>query len=85
MAVTKTPAKKTNDEGTAQSLGGTVDTTNVPLVGTEHVPDHPSIDKEPRKEMPAESNQIDFNDPTLTPEEAVEENLTGSTAASDDD
>lgn len=38
---------------------------------------HPAVDNEPRKGAPRVSNQIDFNDPTLTPEQAVEENLTG--------
>lgn len=37
---------------------------------------HPAVDDEPRKGAPKVSNQIDFNDPTLTPEEAVERNLT---------
>lgn len=32
---------------------------------------HPAVDDEPRKGVPEASNQIDFNDPTLSPEEAV--------------
>lgn len=36
---------------------------------------HPAVDNEPRKGQPARSNQIDFNDPTLTQAEAVEANL----------
>lgn len=36
---------------------------------------HPAVDDEPRKGVPATSNQIDFNDPTITGAEAVEQNL----------
>lgn len=36
---------------------------------------HPAVDNEPRKGQPAVANQIDFNDPTLTEAEAVEDNL----------
>lgn len=37
--------------------------------------DHPAVDNNPRKGASVASNQIDFNDPTATPEEAVLENL----------
>ncbi|PKB19652.1 hypothetical protein B0I00_1892 [Novosphingobium kunmingense] len=37
--------------------------------------DHPAVDANPRDGVPAQSNQIDFNDPTLSPEEAVAKNL----------
>lgn len=36
---------------------------------------HPAVDAEPRKGQPKVANQIDFNDPTLTEAEAVEQNL----------
>jgi len=36
---------------------------------------HPAVDDEPRKGVSEESNQIDFNDPTLSQEEAVARNL----------
>lgn len=36
---------------------------------------HPAVDNEPRKGQPAIANRIDFNDPTLSQEEAVAENL----------
>lgn len=36
---------------------------------------HPALDNEPRKGVSVESNQIDFNDPTLTLSEQVEQNL----------
>lgn len=37
--------------------------------------DHPAVDNNPRKGQPKIANQIDFNDPTLATEEAVEKNL----------
>lgn len=37
--------------------------------------DHPAVDNNPRKGQPKIANQIDFNDPTLTSEEAVAKNL----------
>lgn len=42
---------------------------------------HPAVDNEPRKDQPAISNRIDFNDPTVSEAEAVERNLA---AAADD-
>lgn len=36
---------------------------------------HPAVDNTPRKGQPRVSNQIDFNDPTLSDEEAVAKNL----------
>jgi hypothetical protein len=36
---------------------------------------HPAVDDNPRKDMPADSNRIDFNDPTLEGPEAVKRNL----------
>ena len=36
---------------------------------------HPAVDANPRATSTAEMNQIDFNDPTLSPEEAVAKNL----------
>lgn len=37
--------------------------------------DHPAVDNNPRAGTPASSNQIDFNDPTLTQAQAVAKNL----------
>lgn len=39
------------------------------------VTEHPALDTNPRKGVPAESNQIDLNDPTMDQAEAVAENL----------
>lgn len=36
---------------------------------------HPAVDNNPRATSTAEMNQIDFNDPTVSQEKAVEENL----------
>jgi hypothetical protein len=37
--------------------------------------DHPAVDNDPRKDTTADQNRIDFNDPELSEEEAVEKNL----------
>jgi hypothetical protein len=36
---------------------------------------HPAVDSNPREGLPARSNQIDFNDPTISGHEAVRRNL----------
>lgn len=48
-----------------------------PDLALASLPDHPSVDRNPREGVPAESNQIDFNTPSaLKPEaEQVAENL----------
>lgn len=51
--------------------GALIETTILERIDTKH----PAVDDEPRKGASKASNQIDFNDPTLTPEEAVEKNL----------
>lgn len=54
----------------------TVDAAGAPQ---QIVPDvdmsHPAVDDDPRKNTTAEQNKIDFNDPTLSGPEAVEQNL----------
>ena len=37
--------------------------------------DHPAVDNDPRKDSTLDQNRIDFNDPGLSEEEAVTENL----------
>jgi hypothetical protein len=37
--------------------------------------DHPAVDNNPRKGQPKLANQIDFNDPVLDTQQAVEKNL----------
>jgi hypothetical protein len=36
---------------------------------------HPAVDANPRKDTTKQANKIDFNDPTISGREAVEENL----------
>jgi len=45
---------------------------------------HPAVDANPRENSTPEMNQIDFNDPTKTPEQAVADNL-GAPQAADED
>lgn len=56
-----------------EASGAMIEPTIVERIDTSH----PAVDNEPRKGTPKVSNQIDFNDPTLTAEEAVLKNLTG--------
>lgn len=51
--------------------GALIEPTIVDRIDTSH----PAVDNEPRKGVSVESNQIDFNDPTLTLSEQVEQNL----------
>lgn len=53
--------------------GAMIEPTIVERIDTSH----PAVDNEPRKGASVASNQIDFNDPTLTQAEAVEANLAG--------
>ena len=59
------PATKPDASGALQEpeIAQRIDTT------------HPAVDDEPRKSLPAESNQIDFNDPTIDGKVAVERAL----------
>ena len=38
-------------------------------------PSHPAVDHDPRADTSIAQNKIDFNDPTLSTEEAVQKNL----------
>lgn len=40
-------------------------------------PSHPAVDDNPRENTTEEQNRIDFNDPTISGQEAVERNLKG--------
>jgi len=55
-----------------------VDTSGAPQ---QIVPDvdmaHPAVDNDPRAGTTADQNRIDFNDPTISGQEAVERNLKG--------
>lgn len=56
-----------------EASGAMIEPTIVERIDTSH----PAVDNEPRKGAPKLSNQIDFNDPTLSQEEAVVANLKG--------
>lgn len=42
---------------------------------------HPAVDNDPRAGTTVQQNKIDFNDPTITGAEAVEQNLKAQDAA----
>lgn len=72
--------KKTEAEDAAKAANiapaDKVDTSGAPQ---QIVPDvdleHPAVDNDPRAGTTVEQNQIDFNDPTLTGQQAVEKSL----------
>ena len=54
----------------------TIDTAGAPQQIVPDVDmDHPAVDNDPRAGTTVEQNKIDFNDPTLSGQEAVEKNL----------
>lgn len=50
-------------------------TSGAPVQTTEIDAAHPAVDDNPRRDTTVDQNRIDFNDPTLTGQEAVEKNL----------
>lgn len=73
----KTVAKKAGDDlkpATETAASGAI---IEPAIAKESVPDHPAVDRNPRGDVPAESNAIDFNTPSAkkSAEEQVSENL----------
>lgn len=64
-----------------EASGAMIEPTIVERIDTSH----PAVDNEPRKGVSRVSNQIDFNDPTQTPEEAVLENLGVDPGKAEDD
>ena len=72
-----TVAKKAGDKlkpATAATASGAV---IEPDLAAASLPDHPSVDRNPREGVPAESNQIDFNTPSglESEQEQVAKNL----------
>jgi hypothetical protein len=69
-----TKTVKKPDNGIAPATD--IDTAGAPQ---QIVPDvdmnHPAVDADPRSGTSAAQNRIDFNDPTLSGAEAVEQNL----------
>jgi hypothetical protein len=76
MTVKKTEAEKPADAPAKIDPATTVDAAGAPQ---QIVPDvdlsHPAVDDNPRAGTTSEQNKIDFNDPTLSGQEAVEKNL----------
>lgn len=76
MTTKKTEAEDTAKKAADIAPAGKVDTSGAPQ---QIVPDvdleHPAVDNDPRAGTTVEQNQIDFNDPTLTGQEAVEKSL----------
>ena len=72
------PAAKTETETEDNKVApaDTFDTAGPPQQIVPDVdPSHPAVDADPRAGTSVDQNRIDFNDPTLTGPEAVEENL----------
>lgn len=73
--------KKTEAENAAEKPAKIAPATEIDASGAPQqiVPDvdldHPAVDNDPRAGTTIEQNKIDFNDPTLTGQEAVEKNL----------
>jgi hypothetical protein len=49
--------------------------SGAPVQTTDIDASHPAVDDNPRRDTTVDQNRIDFNDPTLTSQEAVEQNL----------
>lgn len=71
----KTVAKKAGDSLTPATKTAASGAVVEPEIAKDSLPDHPAVDRNPREGVPPESNQIDFNDPTIPPHEAVAKNL----------
>lgn len=76
MTVKKTESEKPADAPAQIAPASDVDTAGAPQ---QIVPDvdlsHPAVDNDPRAGTTIEQNKIDFNDPTLSGQEAVKQNL----------
>lgn len=71
----KTVSKKAGDKLTPATTTAASGAIVEREIAEGSVPDHPAVDNNPREGVPAESNQIDFNNPRKTQEQAVKENL----------
>lgn len=49
--------------------------SGAPVQASDIDASHPAVDDNPRRDTTVDQNRIDFNDPTLTGQEAVEKNL----------
>ncbi|PHP20323.1 hypothetical protein CG471_07950 [Sphingobium sp. IP1] len=76
MTTKKTEAEDTAKKAAYIAPADKVDTSGAPQQIVPDVDlDHPAVDNDPRAGTTVEQNQIDFNDPTLTGQEAVEKSL----------
>ena len=57
--------------------------SGAPVQTTDIDPSHPAVDDNPRRDTTVDQNRIDFNDPTLTGQEAVEQHLTAAEKKAD--
>lgn len=71
----KTVTKKAGDKLTPSTKTAASGAIVEKEIAEGSAPDHPAVDNNPRAGVPAESNQIDFNNPRKTQEEAVKDNL----------
>ena len=74
-AAAKTVAKTAGDKLSPATETAPSGATIEPEIAEQSVPDHPAIDNNPRRGVPADANRIDLNDPTKDDAAAVEENL----------
>jgi len=75
--VAKTPAVK-SDEGTLANIAAATEfsPSGAPIQSVPDVdPTHVAVDADPRKGTSETQNRIDFNDPTISGQEAVSKNL----------
>lgn len=77
MTNTKKPeAAKAADESAGIAPATTIDPSGSPVQIVPDVDlDHPAVDANPRANTTEDQNRIDFNDPSLEGQEAVEKNL----------
>lgn len=76
MTTKKTEAEDTAEKAADMAPADKVDTSGAPQQIVPDVDlDHPAVDNDPRAGTTVEQNQIDFNDPNLTGQEAVEKSL----------
>lgn len=75
--VAKTPVEKADDSKAANiAAASEFSPSGAPIQSVpDVVPSHVAVDADPRKGTSETQNRIDFNDPTLSGREAVEQNL----------
>ena len=74
-ATRKAAPKKAGDELTPATKTAASGALVEKEIAESSVIEHPAVDANPREGVPAASNQIDFNNPRKSQEDAVKENL----------